>query len=117
MSLEKKLAKRTIKRALRVRKKIKATGQLRVSVFRSLKHIYAQIIDDAQSKTLVSFSSLDLEGAKGNKRDIAQSVGKELAKKALSKGVTAAVLDRGPFLFHGRVMALAKGLEEGGLKI
>lgn len=117
MSLEKKLAQRTLKRALRVRKKVKATGQLRVSVFRSLKHIYAQIIDDAQNKTLISCSSLDIKNLEGDKKNIAQSVGRQLAEKAVAQGVKVAVFDRGPFLFHGRVKALAIGLQEGGLKI
>jgi large subunit ribosomal protein L18 len=88
----------------------------RISVFRSLKHIYAQLIDDSQHKTLASCSSFDVE-TKGDKKAVARSVGVELAARAKSKGVEQAVLDRGGFLYHGRVKALAEGLREGGLKI
>lgn len=117
MSIERKQAQRTHRRAMRNRKKIKATESLRVSVFRSAKHIYAQIIDDAQRKTLVSCSSLELKKLTGEKKDIAHAVGKELAARALKSGVTNGVLDRGAFLYHGRVKALAEGLREGGLQL
>ena len=117
MTIEKKLAKRTESRALRVRNKIKRHTTLpRVSVFRSLKQIYAQIIDDAQRKTLVSCSSVEVE-AKGTKSEVAAIVGAELAKRALEQGIKAACFDRGRFLYHGRVNALAEGLREGGLQI
>ncbi|EKE05167.1 MAG: 50S ribosomal protein L18P [uncultured bacterium] len=89
----------------------------RVSVFRSLKYIYAQVIDDINSTTLVSCSSLELKNLKGDKKAIANAVGKELAKRAQEKGITTAVFDRGSFLYHGRVKALAEGLREGGLNI
>jgi large subunit ribosomal protein L18 len=117
VSIERKKAHRTLRRALRIRKKIKASDSLRVSVFRSAKHIYAQIIDDAQRKTLVSCSSLELKNITGEKTNIAHAVGKELAARALKSGVTSGVLDRGSFLYHGRVKALAEGLREGGLQI
>ena len=117
MSIEKKLQKRKKSRALRVRCRLKRDTTLaRVSVFRSLNQIYAQIIDDVQHKTLVSCSSLDIE-EKGNKTGIAKAVGTELAKRALEKGVKIACFDRGRFLYHGRVKALAEGLREGGLQI
>ncbi len=90
---------------------------MRVSVFRSLRHIYAQVIDDSIGKTLVSCSSLDLENLSGDKKAIAQAIGFELAKRAQNKGITTAVFDRGSFLYHGRVKALAEGLRDGGLKI
>lgn len=119
MSVEKKIKLRAKRRELRVRSGLKRFSELpRVSVFRSLKYIYAQIIDDAGHKTVVSCSSLELKNTvSGDKKTIAQSVGKELAKRALSQGINAAVFDRGSFLYHGRVKALADGLREGGLKI
>lgn len=117
MSLLKKNLERTRRRSLRVRNRLKLNSSLpRVSVFRSLKQIYAQIIDDAGQKTLVSFSSLQLKGS-GDKTTVAKAVGVELAKKAQQAGIEAACFDRGPFLYHGRVKALAEGLREGGLKI
>ena len=88
----------------------------RVSVFRSLKQIYAQIIDDAQHATLVSCSSLQIS-TNGTKTEIATAVGLELAKLALQQGITKAAFDRGSFLYHGRVKALAEGLRAGGLQI
>jgi len=118
VSILRKIKKRAERRALRVRKKIKTDSDLpRVSVHRTLKHMYAQIIDDSEHKTLVSCSSLELKDLKGDKKSVANSIGKELAKKALEKGIKVAVLDRGSFLFHGRVRALAEGLKEGGLKV
>lgn len=92
----------------------------RLSVFRSLKHIYAQIIDDDEGRTLVSSSTLDadirdqLSGK--NKTEQAKVVGKRLAEKALSSGVARVVFDRGGYLYHGRVQALADASREGGLK-
>jgi len=117
MSLTRKIKKRTQSRVLRVRSKFKDSGLLRVSVFRSLKYIYAQIIDDIQQKTLVSCSSLELKDAKGNKTETAKNVGLELAKRAKSAGIEKVVFDRGRYLYHGRVQSLAEGLREGGLQI
>lgn len=118
MSLLTKNKKRTARKLNRVRSKLKANLSLpRVSVFRSLNHIYAQVIDDVAGSTLVSFSSLELKSAKGDKKDVAQKVGIELAKLALSKNINEARFDRGSFLYHGRVKALADGLREGGLKV
>lgn len=117
MSIERKQAQRTLRRAMRVRKKVKASQALRISIFRSAKHIYAQIIDDAQSKTVASCSSLELKKLTGEKKEIAHAVGKELAARALKSGVTGGVLDRGQFLYHGRIKALAEGLREGGLNL
>lgn len=116
MSILRKLKRRVNRRALRVRKKFKSELP-RVSVFRSLKYIYAQVIDDVAKQTLVSCSSLELKDLKGDKKSVANTVGKELAKRALKKGVSKVVFDRGSYLYHGRVKALADGLREGGLKI
>jgi large subunit ribosomal protein L18 len=91
----------------------------RLAVFRSLKHVYAQIIDDTAGHTLVSAtdieSSLRSAAADKKKSDIARLVGEELAKKAKDKGITTVVLDRGGFKYHGRVKALAEGARKGGL--
>lgn len=117
MSLQKQIALRTKRRAFRVRNRLKNKSELpRVSVFRSARHIYAQVIDDNAQKTLVSFSSLNLEKVSGDKKDIAKQVGMELGKIATSKGVSSVFFDRGQYLYHGRVAALAQGLREGGLK-
>ncbi len=114
--MRRKIACRTKRRALRVRQVL--NGALpRVSVFRSLKHIYAQVIDDNQQKTLASCSSLDLENVTGDKKAVAQAVGQELAKRALQHGIKEVVFDRGSFLYHGRVKALAEGLRDGGLQL
>ncbi len=115
MSLQKKIRHRKHRRAMRVRKKF-GTDKLRISVFKSVNHIYAQIIDDAQSKTIVDASSLQLDNLSGDKKTVAHAVGVELARRAVSKGLTSVAFDRGSFLFHGRVKALADGLREGGLK-
>lgn len=116
MSLESKSKARCKRRVMRVRSKL-SNSLPRVSVFRSLNHIYAQVIDDQAQATLLSCSSLELDKLSGDKKAIAFGVGKELAKRAQAKGIQAAVFDRGGFLYHGRVKALADGLREGGLKI
>ncbi len=94
--------------------------RLRLSVYRSLNHIYAQIIDDIKGHTLVSASSLDKEFKekmthKGN-IETAKQVGKLLAKKALGKNIKKVVFDRGGYLYHGRIKALAEAAREGGLE-
>lgn len=107
-----------IKRHKSVRKNISGTAERpRLSVYRSLNHIYAQIIDDTLGTTLVSASSLDkdFEGYGGN-IDGAKAVGNAVAKKALEKGIKAVVFDRGGYIYHGRVAALADGAREGGLE-
>ena len=109
------------RRHARVRKKISGTTLVpRLSVFRSLKHIYAQIIDDNVGRTLVSASTLDADvrdqAAGLSKTEQAKIVGKRLAEKALSNGVTRVVFDRGGYLYHGRVKALADASREAGLK-
>lgn len=106
------------KRHTRVRGKISGTPERpRLNVFRSAKHIYAQIIDDVNGVTLVSASSMDkdFEGSGGNIEG-ARKVGATVAKRAVEKGITEVVFDRGGFLYHGRVKELADGARENGLK-
>lgn len=111
--------KRAQKRAFRVRSALKTNkdGRPRVSVFKSTKYIYAQLIDDVLHKTIASCSSLELGKEAGDKQAQALAVGKELAKRAQKQGVQAAFFDRGRFLYHGRIRKLAEGLREGGLSI
>jgi len=116
VSLQRKTAQRTIRRAARVRSKL-LRDKPRVSVFRSLSHIYAQLIDDAQQKTIASCSSLELKDISGDKKAVAFAIGKELAKRAQEQGISVAVFDRGQYLYHGRVKSLAEGLREGGLQL
>ncbi len=101
--------RRRVRSALRAR----SGGRPRLSVHRTGKHIYAQIIDDAQGRTLAAANSL---GGKGTDAEAAARVGKDLAEAARKAGVTAVVFDRGGFLFHGRVKALADAAREGGLE-
>lgn len=109
-------------RQARVRKKVTGTpDRPRLSVFRSLKHIYAQVIDDTTGRTIVAASSQ--EAVKGNaeaeaetKTDVSAVVGKALAERALAAGVKQVVFDRGGCKYHGRVKALADGSREGGLQ-
>ncbi|HAA37477.1 MAG TPA: 50S ribosomal protein L18 [Firmicutes bacterium] len=109
------------RRHLRVRKKIQGTKECpRLNVYRSLKHIYAQIIDDVAGVTLVAASSLEPSiregrGSCGNK-DAARQVGRLIAEKAAAKGIKEVVFDRGGYLYHGRVKELAEGAREAGLE-
>lgn len=108
----------TSRRKNRVRRRLKrnARGRPRLSVFRSGKHIYAQLIDDGEGVTIASASSIEKEaGGKGGTKDAASSVGKLIAERAKDKGVTDVVFDRGGYLYHGRVKALADAAREGGL--
>ena len=117
MSKQKKLALRRKRRAIRVKNSIKGKNNSpRIAVFRSLKHMYAQVIDDVQQKTLVSFSSEKLQDTTGDKTVIARKVGVELGKMAFDQGITNVFFDRGNFMYHGRVKALADGLRESGLQ-
>ncbi len=108
-------------RHFRVRKKVSgAPGKPRLNVFRSLKHIYAQIIDDLSGNTLVAASSLDKEikekiGTGGN-IEAAKAIGLLIAGRAADKGIKKVVFDRGGYLYHGRVRALAEAAREGGLE-
>ena len=110
-----------ISRKIRVRKKIFGiSSRPRLSVFRSLKHIYAQIIDDTKGITLASSSSLDVDLKSTlndkDKSEVSNVVGKALAEKASKDGISQVVFDRSGFKYHGRVKALAEGAREGGLK-
>jgi large subunit ribosomal protein L18 len=106
------------RRRVRTSLRARAAGKPRLSVHRSGRHIYAQVIDDAAGKTLASASTLDkdLKGKAGATRDGASEVGRTLAERAKAAGVSAVVFDRGGFLFHGRVKALADAAREGGLE-
>lgn len=104
----------------RIRKKISGTTERpRLSVFKSSKHIYVQIIDDVKRVTLVAASSLDSDFKKENKNgasiEAAQKVGAEIAKKAKEQGITSVVYDRGGYIYHGKVKALADAARENGL--
>ena len=104
-----------IKRHLKIRKRVVGISiRPRLSVFRSGKHIYGQIIDDGQSKTLVAESDIKLKGS--TKKAKAYQVGKQLAEKAIKKKIKSVVFDRGGFLYHGRIAELARGAREGGLE-
>jgi large subunit ribosomal protein L18 len=105
------------KRRVRTALKARAGGRPRLSVHRSGRHIYAQIIDDAEGRTVAAASTLT-KGSKGPgaTTEAAAKVGKELAEAAKKAGVTSVVFDRGGFLFHGRVKALADAAREGGLE-
>ena len=110
-----------VRRSRRVRHSLKraANGRVRLSVFRSSKHIYAQVIDDRDGKTVASASSLDkdLKGQlpKGSDTAAAQAVGKLVAERAVKTGVKDVVFDRGGYIYHGRVKALADAAREAGL--
>ena len=117
-----RLSDRTDRRKAQVRRAIRraAKGRARLSVFRSSKHIYAQVIDDDRGITLASASSIE-KSARGALKtgatvDAAKAVGKLIAERAKDKGVSDVVFDRGAYLYHGRVKALAEAAREGGLK-
>jgi large subunit ribosomal protein L18 len=104
---------------LRFQLRQKSGGRVRLSVFRSSKHIYAQVIDDAAGRTLATASSIEADMRKdlktGADKDAATAVGKLVAERALAAGVKEVVFDRGSYLYHGRVKALAEAAREGGL--
>ena len=110
------------KRKARVRTALKAAanGKLRLSVFRSGKHIYAQIIDDVKGATIASASTLDKEAREGIKKsstiEAAGFIGKLIAERAVKSGVSEVIFDRGGYIYHGRVKALAEAAREAGLK-
>ena len=110
---------KNLKREIRHKRvRSRVTGVLerpRLSVFKANKHIYAQLIDDGEGKTLVEASSLKLK-VKSKKSDGAKEVGKLVASKALAKNIKAVKFDRGGFAYHGRIKALAEGAREGGLE-
>ena len=105
------------RRAQRTRTRLKAlsNGRPRLSVHRSSKNIYAQVIDDANGVTVAAASSLEDAKAKGSDKDAAQRVGKLVAERAIEKGVKDVVFDRGGYIYHGRIKALADAAREAGL--
>ena len=112
-------SERRLRNRRRIRKVVTGTAaKPRLSVFRSNKEIYAQLIDDVNQQTLLSFSSRskEVEGVTGTKSDKSFQVGEELAKIAIEKGITEVCFDRGGYLYHGRVKQLAEGARKGGSK-
>ncbi len=106
------------RRHARVREKVRGSAaRPRLAVFRSLTHIYAQLVDDDAGKTLAAASSLDTKEAKGKRTELAKSVGTLLGDRAKQKGVTEVVFDRGGYRYHGRVKALADGVRAAGVKV
>ena len=107
------------RRHLRVRKKVwGSTARPRLVVFRSTRHIYVQVVDDASARTLVSASTLDegVRGSDGDKKALAAAVGKLVAERAKAAGIEQVVFDRGGYRYHGRIAALADAAREGGLE-
>ncbi len=105
------------KRKVRIRKKINGSqGRPRLVVFRSNRHIYAQIVNDETSRTLVAFSSQNLEGESRLNLETSKNVGKMIAEKAMNQNIDTVVFDRNGYYYHGRVKALADGAREMGLK-
>jgi large subunit ribosomal protein L18 len=111
-----------LKRKKRIRKKISGTSDKpRLTIYKSCKHIYAQIIDDIDMKTLLSASSIEkdikAQPPFENKTNMAKHIGKTIAKRAIDKGITRVVFDRNGYVFHGRVKAVADGAREAGLTV
>ncbi len=117
-----KIAKKEMRQKRHARSRFYLSGNAqrpRLAVFRSLKHIYAQVIDDEEGKTLVTASSLEKEvrsDVNGGNKLGAKSIGQRIAKKALDKGITTVVFDKGGYKYHGRIKELAEGAREAGLK-
>ena len=108
-----------LRRKAHIRMKVEGSpGRPRLSVYRSLNHIYAQVIDDTSGKTLAAASTLspELKEGKGKKKELAKEVGKLVAKKCQQQQIAAVVFDRNGFMYHGRIAAVAEGAREGGLK-
>lgn len=107
-----------VRRHLRIRKKVSGTTEKpRLSIYRSEKNIYAQIIDDLAQTTLVAASSLDKEfEGLGSNKEAARKVGEMIAKRAIEKGIRAVVFDRGGYIYHGRIQVLAEAAREAGLE-
>jgi large subunit ribosomal protein L18 len=102
---------------LSIRKKMEGTpARPRLSVFRSNKVIYAQLIDDSKGHTVAAFSSVELDKKGGVNIEISKNVGKKVAEKAIASGIQEVVFDRNGYLYHGNIKALAEGAREGGLK-
>ena len=110
----------TVREAIhrRIRRKVKGSGERpRLAVYRSLNHIYAQVVDDQLGKTIVSASTTekDLRGTTGGNLEAARRIGKAIAERALEKGIESVVFDRGGYLYHGRIKALTDAAREAGL--
>ena len=108
-----------LRRKAHIRKRVEGSVERpRLSVYRSLNHIYAQVIDDTSGKTLAAASTLspELKDGKGKKKELAKEVGKLVAKKCQEAKIATVVFDRNGFMYHGRVAAVAEGAREGGLK-
>jgi large subunit ribosomal protein L18 len=121
LKFRKKMSDRLKSRAkakVKIRKKIEGTAERpRLSVFRSSKHMYAQLIDDVAGTTIASFSSAKVEGLKSTSNcDAAKAVGANIANAAKSKNITKIVFDRSGYVYHGRIKALAEGAREAGLE-
>ncbi len=122
MTIETNLQKRRTRRTHRVRNRIRKSRSTRprLTVFRSNRHMYAQIIDDEAGRTLVSASTVEKalfgSGKFAGNKDAAVKVGQTLAARAIEKGIKQVVLDRGPYKYHGRVQALAEAARQGGLE-
>lgn len=120
--IKKNIAERTVRKKSRIRKKIAGNAERpRLTVYRSLNNVYAQLVDDITGTTLVSASSLsknlrDSLKAVSSEMERCKLVGKELARVALEKKITSVIFDRNGYLYHGRVKAVADGAREGGLK-
>ena len=107
--------KNRMKKKIRIRKTVKGTSERpRLCVFRSAKHIYAQVINDDLAQTVLTVSSLSLE-SKATGKELAKTVGKAVAEASLKKGIKTVVFDRNGFIYHGRVQSLADGAREAGL--
>jgi len=112
-----KIVDKKVRRKIRTRAKVQGTNDRpRLSVFRSNKSLYAQLIDDISGKTVIGVSQKELGAQKLKKEEAAKELGKLMAKKALTKKIESAVFDRGSYSYHGRVKAFADGAREGGLK-
>ncbi|MEW4489814.1 50S ribosomal protein L18 [Thalassoglobus sp. JC818] len=121
MKVQRRIAGQRVRRRYHVRNRVRATGQLRLSVFRSNRNVSAQIIDDESGRTLVSASSLegDLGGA-GKPHgtvEVAKLVGKTLGERAVAAGIKKVAFDRGSYKYHGRVAAIADGVREAGVEV
>jgi len=119
MTLKKRIAAQRKRRQFRVRNRVRKIGHPRLNVFRSNKHIYAQLIDDTAGHTLAAASSLESavagKGTAAGNKAAAEKVGKLIAERAIEKGIGQVVFDRGQYKYHGRVAALADAAREGGL--
>ena len=105
------------KKKMKIRKRVTGSGERpRLCIFRSSKHVYAQVIDDVTGTTLASASTLDTDGVKGANKDACAAIGKEVAKRAVAKNIKQVVFDRNGYLYHGRVKSLAEAAREGGLE-